>query len=87
MSDDELTVGVALYEDGQAILKTHQKLTALPFTDAQIFKSTARYPLMTMKVVAAIHFEAARLWLKGLRFPQKVSRARKTQHMPASSKQ
>ena len=85
VSDDELTVGVALYEDGQAILKTHQKLTALPFTDAQIFKSTARYPLMTMKVVAAIHFEAARLWLKGLRFPEKVTRARSTQRMSAGS--
>ncbi|MCB1422461.1 MAG: DUF1365 domain-containing protein [Nitratireductor sp.] len=87
VSDDELTVGVALYENGHAILRTHQKLKALPFTDAQILKSTARYPFMTLKVVAAIHFEAARLWLKGLRFPQKVSRARKTQHMPASSKQ
>ena len=26
-----------------------------------------RYPLMTLKVVAAIHFEAVRLMLKGVR--------------------
>lgn len=86
VSGDELTVGVALHEDGQAVLKTHQKLTALPFTDSQILKSVARHPFMTLKVVAAIHFEAARLWLKGLRFPDKVSRARNTQQISASPK-
>lgn len=85
VSGGELTIGVALRENGQAILKTHQKLKALPFTDAHILKSTARYPLMTMKVVAGIHFEAARLWLKGLRFPEKVSRARDTQAISAGS--
>jgi Uncharacterized conserved protein len=29
------------------------------------------HPLMTFKVIAAIHFEAFKLWLKGIRFVKK----------------
>jgi uncharacterized protein len=37
-------------------------------TAASVFLAILRFPLMTMKVVAGIHYEAARLWLKGIRF-------------------
>lgn len=40
---------------------------AEPATDASLFAAFFRYPLMTLKVIAAIHYEAARLFLKGLR--------------------
>ncbi|HBK92775.1 MAG TPA: DUF1365 domain-containing protein [Parvularcula sp.] len=36
-------------------------------TDAAWLKAFLRYPLMTLKIIAAIHFEAGRLFLKGLR--------------------
>jgi hypothetical protein len=36
-------------------------------TDAAWLKAFFRYPLMTLKIVAAIHFEAGRLFIKGLR--------------------
>lgn len=35
-------------------------------TSFEIAKSCLRFPLMTLKVVAGIHFEALRLWLKGV---------------------
>lgn len=35
--------------------------------DRQIAAATAAIPLMTFKVVAAIHYEALKLWLKGVR--------------------
>ena len=38
-----------------------------PFTDGQILRLFVTYPLVTFKVVAAIHFEAIKLLLKGLR--------------------
>ena len=36
-------------------------------TDAALLRLFLRYPLMTLKVVVAIHFEAVRLMLKGIR--------------------
>lgn len=39
-----------------------------PLTDRQIISTVLRHPLMTHKVVAGIHWEAARLWLKGIPF-------------------
>ncbi len=37
-------------------------------TDRTLAAAFARYPLMTIKVIAAIHWEAARLFAKGMRF-------------------
>jgi hypothetical protein len=39
-----------------------------PLTGMSVFLAMLRFPLMTVKVVAGIHYEAARLWLKGIRF-------------------
>lgn len=36
-------------------------------SDAALLKAFFRYPLMTLKIIAAIHFEAGRLFIKGLR--------------------
>ena len=38
-----------------------------PFDGTQLARVLWRFPLMTLKVVAAIHWEALRLWLKGAR--------------------
>jgi len=35
-------------------------------TDAALARMALRYPLMTVKVVVGIHWEALRLWLKGI---------------------
>lgn len=37
-------------------------------SDRTILACLARYPLMTLKVVVGIHWEAFRVWLKGARF-------------------
>ena len=38
-----------------------------PFTNRALIGAFLRIPAITIKVIAAIHFEALRLWLKGLR--------------------
>lgn len=38
-----------------------------PLTDRSLLRAWFAHPLMTFKVIAGIHWEALRLWLKGLR--------------------
>lgn len=54
-------------EAGELLIAT-QNGHALPLTDFSILKLVARNPLMTRKVIAGIHWEAARLFLKGAPF-------------------
>jgi len=44
----------------------HAAITAhkRPLTDSSLLRAIAGFPLMTMKVVMAIHWEALKLWLK-----------------------
>ena len=65
-----LTLGVALRENDKPVLNTWYRVQRAKFSDWQILNFSLRRPLMTIKVVAAIHFEATKLWLKGLRFPK-----------------
>ena len=62
---------VDLTREGLPMLRAHLMLRPEPLTDRALAKALLRYPFMTMKVVAAIHFEALRLWRKGARvFPK-----------------
>jgi uncharacterized protein len=39
----------------------------IPLADGTLLRAVLAYPFLTLKVVAAIHWEALRLWLKGVR--------------------
>ncbi len=63
---DKLTVGVALRIKGKPVLRTHFRGHQTPLSDLSLVKMFFSYPLMTLKVVAGIHWEALRLWRKGM---------------------
>jgi hypothetical protein len=63
---DRLVIGVNFREAGQPVLKTHFRGERKPLTDNALAGAIARHPLMTLKVISAIHFEAFRLWAKGV---------------------
>ena len=41
------------------------------FTSLELLKSYLKHPLMTFKIISAIHFEAIKLWAKGIKFIKK----------------
>jgi DUF1365 family protein len=48
------------------LLKASFAGTRQPLTDATLLRALFAYPLMTLKVTAAIHWEAMKLWAKGV---------------------
>ena len=70
---ESLTVGVALRNADGPLLKAYFRGQRRPFTDAALLSALARTGWLTLKVTMAIHFEAARLWLKGLRLVKRPS--------------
>lgn len=45
-----------------------------PLTDGALLRASLSTPLLTLKVIAAIHWEALKLWLKGVRLHPAPSR-------------
>jgi DUF1365 family protein len=61
-------VAVDLTRDGETQLSARLRLERRRLDDGALASALVRYPFMTLKVLGAIHFEALRLWAKGLRF-------------------
>jgi DUF1365 family protein len=61
-----ITIRVA--RDGELVLTASFHGRRKPFTDAALLRAWAGHPLLTLKVVAGIHWEALKLWRKGLKF-------------------
>lgn len=65
---DELRIGIVDRDASGPVLAAAVAATRRDLTDAALLSLALRAPLATLKVVAAIHWEALRLWLKGARF-------------------
>lgn len=57
---------------GEEILRATLTGSFRPFTDGSFMGAFARYPLMTLKVIIGIHWEALRLWRKGVKFHRHI---------------
>ena len=66
-----IRVGITCREGSEPILKALFCGARRPFTDGKLLQLALRYQLVTLKVIGGIHFEALRLWLKGLRVRQR----------------
>jgi DUF1365 family protein len=60
--------------DGEAFtLRTALAGRRLPLSDARLSWFTLKYPLLTLKVIALIHWHALRLWWKGVPWHRKAA--------------
>jgi len=62
---ETLRVAIDEHDAGGRLLVASLDGRRRPFTDLSLARAILGHPLMTLKVVAAIHWQALRLWLKG----------------------
>jgi DUF1365 family protein len=74
--EDEITVGIALHTDDGPLLKAFFRGERSELTDATLAGALARTGWLSVKVIAAIHYEALKLWFKGLRLVPRPRRPR-----------
>jgi DUF1365 family protein len=74
---DRVVVAIDETDAQGLLLKASFAGTRQPLTDATLLRALFAYPLMTLKVTAAIHWEALKLWAKGVPvFRHRAAKAR-----------
>ncbi len=68
---EKISVIIDQYQLNEKILYASQDGTRADFTSSELIKSYLKHPLMTFKIISAIHFEAFKLWIKGIKFIKK----------------
>lgn len=64
---DKITVRIDVHDAEGLILSTAMSGRPQPLTDRRLLKVFIGYPLQMLKVIALIHYQAAVLYLKGIR--------------------
>ena len=67
----KISVIIDQYQLNEKILYASQDGTRVDLTSSELIKSYLKHPLMTFKIISAIHFEAFKLWTKGIKFIKK----------------
>jgi DUF1365 family protein len=78
--DETLNVHMGLHAR-EKVFDATLTLTRKPITGVQLARALIEFPLMTLKVAGAIHWEALKLWLKGVpvhTHPAKIGRVDKS---------
>jgi hypothetical protein len=81
--DETVLVNISVLDSAGPLL--HAALTGrrCPLTDTALLRSFFAYPLLTLKVIGAIHWEALKLFLKGVPLvPRPAPPTRPVTHVP-----
>ncbi len=69
--DDKLSVVIEQRDKQGKLLFASQDGIRIDLSSKNLLFSYIKHPLMTFKIISAIHFEALRLWLKGIKLVKK----------------
>ena len=65
---ERLSVGITQRDHDGPVLRASLAATRADMTDRNLLRLFITHPLVTIKAISAIHWEALRLWRKGLRY-------------------
>lgn len=65
---DRLSVLIRQYQDDQLTLVASQQGDGYTLSDRRLLTAALQIPFMTFKVMAAIHWQALKIWLRGASF-------------------
>ncbi len=68
---ERISVIIDQYQSDEKILYASQDGKRKDLNSKELLKSYIKHPLMTFKIISAIHFEAFKLWTKGIKFIQR----------------
>ena len=68
---NKISVIIDQYDSEDQILYASQDGVRSDFDTKNLIKSYLKHPIMTFKIILAIHFEAFKLWAKGIKFIKK----------------
>ena len=68
---NKISIIIDQYDDEGKLLYASQDGERINLNNKNLIFSYLKHPLMTFKIIAAIHFEAFKLWTKGIKFIKK----------------
>lgn len=81
---EKVAVAIDQYDAAGLVLQAAFAGQRQEISDRTLLAAFFRYPLMTVKIVAGIHWEALRLWAKGNPLYKRPAAPKNTVSMPAS---
>ena len=64
VTDDKVSVAIRAFEESGTVLTASFAGNSQVLEDRHLLRNAMRYPFMTVKVIAGIHWEALKLWIK-----------------------
>jgi DUF1365 family protein len=71
-----LALAIDVSDDAGTMFRAGTSLSRLPLTDRNLMKLFWTHPLLTVKVIGGIHWQALRLWLKGAEYHRRPKPAK-----------
>ena len=71
---EKLSINIDNWHEGERTLISSVRGKELPLTASRLFFFALRYPFLSLKIIAGIHWQAARLWIAKIPFFKKSER-------------